>query len=86
MATFEIWMEGYAVTGNSATAKKLGTYEADSFDAAVALYEADHAGSVVERYGPESYTPGTDMTKAPKYGIWACRFYDNEQDARKSFG
>lgn len=88
MATklFEIWVEGYAATGDSGTARKLGEYEAESFDGAVAMFEAENPTTKVDHYGPGSYRPGTDMSKVPKYGIWACRFYDNEADARKSFG
>ena len=29
---FNLWIEGYACTGNSSTASFLGTYEADSFE------------------------------------------------------
>jgi hypothetical protein len=76
MKEIEIWMEGFVITGQSSTAKKIGTYEADSLDEAVRKYTKDHPDSTVDfnRYGKG------------KHAIWACQLFDNESEARKSFG
>lgn len=71
----EVWMEGYMATGEHGPAYKLGEYEADNFDQAIEkLLDSD----------PENkqYYRQTDG----RHYIWSCRLYDNEQDARKSFG
>lgn len=35
---YEIWMEGFIISGQQAKASKVGEYDADSFDDAVKLY------------------------------------------------
>ena len=75
MRNFEIWMEGYAATGERAEASRIGNYTAETFDEAVLLYMKDNPNTVeFDRFGKG------------KHSIWACRLYDNEIDARKSFG
>jgi len=82
----EIWMEGYRATGESSTATMLNQYHADSFDEAMKLYMEDNPGYVdVKKVGKNSKSVRDDsFTK--EYSIWACRLFDNETDARKSFG
>lgn len=76
MKQFSLWMEGYAATGNSSSASYLGTYEGENF------LDAYHNYLKVT-YG---------VNKLPDYinqefpSIWGCRIFDNEHDARKSFG
>lgn len=60
--------------------------EAKDFDDAISIYERqlkekyrDDSGSRIERYEGE-------QAKRSKYGIWACRLFDNEKDAREAFG
>ena len=78
---YEVWTEGYAVTGNSGEAFQLNltnetstkwkgdTFRAACINAMISLeWDIDHYYD----YGKNTY--------------WACRFFDNEQDARKSFG
>lgn len=69
---FDIWMQGFSVTENNGTAKFLGTYEADSF-----LDACQMAANKHPEYG--DYDPESN-------DIWGCRLFDNETDARKSFG
>lgn len=73
---YSLWLSGFIATGNSARASYEGEFEGISFDDACDNW----AKTAVE---PEYYTPGTDKHR-PKY--WACKFFDNERDARKSFG
>lgn len=73
MATFEIWIEGYAATGEHGIAQHLGTYQGETFP------EACQAAMKDKEWDMEYYNPANNS-------YWACRFYDNEPDARKSFG
>jgi len=72
---FEVWMEGFAATGESATAQLLGKYKGKTFMDAYLNY-------VKEKYGnsPPDYV---DLTKPV---IWGCNCYSTEIEARKYFG
>jgi hypothetical protein len=73
MKRFEVWMEGYQASGNSAKARKIGETEAESFvDACAKLMS-------VPPWNDGSFNP-----KGPSY--WGCGLYDNEIAARKVFG
>jgi hypothetical protein len=76
MKEHEIWIEGYAATGESGTACLVGKYMAESFDDAVKLYMKDHPKINIEwdRYG------------RGRHANWACEIFNNEADARKHFG
>ena len=70
---FEIWAEGYVITGNESDATLLRKIEAPSFKAAcdkLALDDEDFA----KHYEPDTLR------------YWGCALFDNEADARKSFG
>ena len=71
---FSLWMEGYAVTGNSSKAEFLGNIEAESFGEA-----CDKWASTLTQ--PEYYRRTGECAS-----YWGCRIYDNEDDARKFFG
>lgn len=72
---FQIWMEGYAATGESGTAQMIGEYKAVDFNHAVKQYSDDHLNQVeFGRLGEN------------RHSIWACELFDNEKDARKFFG
>lgn len=73
---YSLWSEGYSATGGSATAQFEGIFEGTSFNDA-----CDNWAKTLEQ--PEYYRPGTDKSR-PSY--WGCRIFDNETDARKSFG
>lgn len=76
----QIWIEGYAATGEHGTAHFCGIYKADTFDQAMEQYSAD-----IARIYPND---GEPLKKNEKgyWLTWGCRYYDNEADARKSFG
>ena len=72
--SYEVWLEGYAATGQFGTAQYLGAFTATSFvEACTKAMDHNHMDT---RY----FQLGTH----PSY--WGCRFYDNESDARRSFG
>lgn len=84
---FTIWAEGFVITGNRSDANLIGTYEADSFDDAVEKYNEE----CIKKYGKPSAVrggllDGKTMKPIDGWTIWGCRLFDNEQDARKSFG
>lgn len=70
--TIDLWMEGFAATGQYGQAQKLGIYEADTLDKAVEAWVAEDPNRADYMSGTKSY--------------WGCRFFDNEEDARKTFG
>lgn len=70
---YEVWMEGYAATGESAGAEYYGSHEADNFQQA--------CQKAMEEKGMND-----DYYDAKNNTYWACRFFDNEVDARKTFG
>lgn len=72
---YDIWMEGYAATGEHGTATFLGAFEAKSFLEAVDKWKCSGA----------SMTKYLTINNNIPY-VWGCRLYDNETDARKSFG
>lgn len=76
MKKYEVWVEGYCCQGNEDPATYRGEVEADSFnDACIKILgnklDKDKDG-YIEHNG--------------RYSVWGCRCYDNEIDARKSFG
>lgn len=72
MCTFEIWCEGYAANSERCRAALLGKYEAETWDEAVGKYMADNPKRITK--------------DSRGYTDWGCRLFDNEIDARKSFG
>lgn len=69
---FAIWAEGYAVTGNQSGAMCFGNAEGDTFEHACKALFAERADR--DYYDPHRNT------------YWGCKLFDNETDARKSFG
>ena len=73
MKTFPVWLEGYRATGESGTATYLGDFTGDTF------HEACKKAVIARDMDLKYYDP-------EKNTFWACRFFYNEVDARKSFG
>jgi hypothetical protein len=73
MARIQIWMEGFAVTGNQGKAQCIATVEAESFTDALRKQQAK--GNLNIKFADDG-TPS----------IWACKLFDNETDAKKTFG
>lgn len=72
---YEIWLEGYAVSGQHGTAVKIGTVAAESFQEA--------CDSLLKRPGQRERFGGYDSERLT---VWGCELFDNETDARKSYG
>ena len=73
MPTFDIWCEGYRATGQWSSANCLGTMKGEDFKAACV--------GLMELIDPESHYY-CDVGNT----YWGCHLFDNELDARKSFG
>ena len=70
---FDVWSEGYQASGDSSRATYHGISEGRDFkDACINLAEFDRNFS--KYFDPERIT------------FWGCRLFDNEADARDSFG
>lgn len=70
---YEIWAEGYAVTGDCSGAFKIGEIEAIDFQLACDKYAELHS-EFKDYYNPQHRS------------YWGCKLFDNLDDARKSFG
>lgn len=69
----QIWSEGFSVTGQQSGAILLWEGLAKDFEDAVSKYREANPTSEIR-------------TADNGYYIWGCELFDNEQDARKSFG
>lgn len=74
--TYQIWAEGYSATGQSGTATYMGSASGETFKDAVK--------ELAKRASPEDRAFYNTDRIQPTY--WGCRLFDNEEDARKSFG
>lgn len=74
--SFDLWMTGFAIQGNSSDARFLGTFEADSF------IDACDKWAETLREGDKQYY----SKKENKAWFWGCAIYDNETDAKKMMG
>lgn len=72
----EVWMEGYAATGQHGCAQLLGIYDVPTFDEAVEMYNRP---SFIRKTPAEKGMDGV-------WRIWGCRLFDNEIEAKESFG
>lgn len=91
---FEVWMEGYAASGEHSDASFLGKVVAENFDEACIKLQGKH----LDKNSDGTYSRGAYRGKLPppskgvsekmqgNYSVWACQLFDNETDARKSFG
>lgn len=80
---WEVWCEGYVATGQRAGATLIGRVpksEAKNFDQAI--YRLIDNGTLNESLVLHEGEEEGD----PHWSLWGCRIYDNEADARKSFG
>lgn len=71
---FDIWVEGYAATGQQAPARFLGKARGYNFRSACIAYH-----SSLHEHERKDWNPTCTA-------IWGCRLFDNEAAARKSFG
>lgn len=73
MKKYEIWSEGYCASGDSAPATLLGVCEGDDFRDDCINYANINQ-------------PFKELFDSKRMTCWGCRLFDNEADARKSFG
>ena len=70
---FDIWSEGFRATGDSGDATHRGRAQGKTFREACERF-ADTHPEFKKCYNQEANT------------YWGCRLFDNESDARRSFG
>lgn len=75
---FEIWIEGYKATGESAKASLVSKETAFSFHEAVQQY--------VNSLEPDQAKYWNYSKEHNVWTMWGCRAFDNETEARKAFG
>ena len=68
----DLWIEGFSVSGNRSVAQHIGSFDTTDFATAVEMWSKRIDSKLV---WDGSY-----------YTVWGCRIFDNELDARKSFG
>lgn len=73
MEKYEIWLEGFSITGSHGKAECLGIYEGETFEKACET-ALEHEGYDMDFYNDKTNT------------YWGCRLFDNEGQARASFG
>ncbi len=73
MKLHEVWSEGFAATGQSGTATCYGRFPGETFRDAVIAWRT---------------TLGNDaeFVELERLSFWCCRLFDNEAQARESFG
>lgn len=76
MAKYMLWIEGYQASGDSSGAIYLADVVGPTFDQAVQKY--------VDSLTPRDKVYWNKSKKGWSY--WGCRAFDNEKDARRSFG
>lgn len=95
MKEYEIWIEGYSSTGQHSDASLIGLSKGNTFHKAVEnfRYPEDIIREFDKKIIINKGQPLALDDKKPDgtyyYGrpsIWACGLFDNEVDARKSFG
>jgi len=79
MKKYQVWTEGYAVTGENATAQRLTRKNEDTLWGGETFRDACENALQVLKWDMSYYNK-------EKNSYWACRFFDNEKDARRSFG
>lgn len=69
--TFEIWMEGFRISGGEAKASYVGKAEGNNFREAVINWYSKHFSSTFD---------------AEHLTDWGCELFPSEEQARKRFG
>lgn len=69
MKEYNVWKEGYSLTGDYAVASYVGSTTGKTFREAC-----------IKLLGGDEYFDSKNLT------VWGCRLFDNEADARESFG
>ena len=72
MKEWQIWAGGYSATGGAGKATLLTKQKAESFL------------SAIEKWKTVAQSP--QLINPDNLTYWGCRLFDNETEARKSFG
>lgn len=85
---YDIWVEGYAATGQSSDATYLGKHKGRNFqDACMRYFMKSHLDSYEEDDKNDTYYNTKRWDYDPyRNTYWACGLYETEEEARKSFG
>ncbi len=87
---YEVWMEGYAATGESEGASLVGKVKARNFAQACHILMCKQQLERIERENQPSHkgysTPGRWDYDPSSLTYWGCRLYWSEDLAKKSFG
>lgn len=89
---YSIWAEGYIATGEHGTAFELtdrNPIEANSFDDAIEelIQRKPENTHYYSKYTRANFTSEEDYNnRRSNWSFWGCALFDNESDARKSFG
>ncbi len=87
---YEVWMEGYAATGESASANLVGKVKARSFAQACHILMCKQHLEWMEKENNPNYkeycTPGRWDYDPGRLSYWGCRLYWSEELAKKTFG
>ena len=75
MSAYQIWMEGFRITGDVGTARMLGVIQAESF-----------AEACDKLCSPPEWQAQHGNYDKERRTVWGCRLFDNETDARRSYG
>ena len=79
MGRYQVWSEGYAATGEGGTAQRLTIKNEDTLWEGETFQEACENALRTLKWDMSYYNKERNT-------YWACGFFDNEADARKSFG
>lgn len=78
LKTFTLWTEGYSATGNQSDAECHGQIQGTDFNDAVRRH-VEPLPESIKHYWRFHEAKGV-------WTRWGCRAFDNEDDARRSFG
>lgn len=87
---YEVWLEGYAATGEHGSAQLLGKAFARNFGQACHIVECHAHLEWIEKVNKPDYGEYEDGARwdydPQRFTIWGCGLYWSEELARKSFG
>jgi hypothetical protein len=91
MKQINIWSEGYIATGERSSAILLSIQQANDFDEAVEKYIATafkkEEKTIPHRANRNQFISDEAFeNRRTNWYFWGCALFDNESDARKSFG
>ena len=79
---YEIWIEGYAASGDSGKHQLLGTCKGKSFRNAVLNW----VESKIKDMGFVEFTRHYGNFNRKELTLWGCRLFPTEEESAKSFG